>query len=52
MEVDRIGRVARFTLNRPEKRNALNAETCREMLEAFDRAQPLKQPGAPAKLQH
>lgn len=39
MEVDRIGRVARFTLNRPEKRNALNADTCRQMLEAFDRAE-------------
>jgi enoyl-CoA hydratase/carnithine racemase len=39
MEVDRIGRVARFTLNRPEKRNALNSDTCRELLAAFDHAE-------------
>jgi methylglutaconyl-CoA hydratase len=32
-------RVARVTLNRPEKRNALNMAVCRELIAAFDRAQ-------------
>jgi methylglutaconyl-CoA hydratase len=33
------GRVARICINRPEKRNALNLETCRQLLGAFDRAE-------------
>lgn len=32
------GRVQTITLNRPEKRNALNVELCRELLAAFDQA--------------
>jgi enoyl-CoA hydratase/carnithine racemase len=38
IEVRQEGRVCRVTLNRPEKRNALNVELCRELAEAFDRA--------------
>jgi enoyl-CoA hydratase/carnithine racemase len=32
-------RVCRVTLNRPEKRNALNTAVCRELIAAFDRAE-------------
>jgi enoyl-CoA hydratase/carnithine racemase len=39
IEVAVIDRVARFSINRPEKRNALNANTCRQLLDAFDRAE-------------
>lgn len=38
LEVSREDRVLRVTLNRPEKRNALTWELCRELLEAFTRA--------------
>jgi enoyl-CoA hydratase/carnithine racemase len=33
------GRVAQLTLNRPEKRNALNIAVCRELIAGFDRAE-------------
>jgi enoyl-CoA hydratase/carnithine racemase len=39
LEVNREGRVLRLTLNRPEKRNALNIELCTELANAFDEAQ-------------
>jgi enoyl-CoA hydratase/carnithine racemase len=39
IEVATIDRVARFSINRPEKRNALNANTCRQLLDAFGRAE-------------
>ena len=35
----RQGNVAVLTLARPEKRNALNANTCRQLLDAFSRAE-------------
>ncbi len=35
----REGRVFRITLNRPEKRNALNLELCRDLLAAFRQAE-------------
>jgi len=38
IEVAQQGRVLRITLNRPEKRNALNLDLCHELLEAFDGA--------------
>jgi enoyl-CoA hydratase/carnithine racemase len=40
IEVAIEGRVCRVTLNRPEKRNALNMAVCRELIAAFDRADP------------
>jgi len=33
------GRVAQLTLNRPEKRNALNIAVCRELIAGFERAE-------------
>lgn len=39
IETHIIERVARFSINRPEKRNALNSSTCRQLLDAFDRAE-------------
>jgi enoyl-CoA hydratase/carnithine racemase len=39
IEVATIDRVARFSINRPEKRNALNSNTCRQLLDAFGRAE-------------
>lgn len=39
IEIATIDRVARFSINRPEKRNALNSKTCRQLLEAFARAE-------------
>ncbi len=39
IETHIIGRVARFSINRPEKRNALNSTTCRALLNAFDQAE-------------
>jgi enoyl-CoA hydratase/carnithine racemase len=38
IEVRRDGQVLQVTLNRPEKRNALNTALCHELVEAFDRA--------------
>jgi enoyl-CoA hydratase/carnithine racemase len=38
LETSREGRVLRVTLNRPEKRNALNAELCRALVETFESA--------------
>jgi enoyl-CoA hydratase/carnithine racemase len=38
IEVKQEGRVLTITLNRPEKRNALNLKLCRDLTEAFDRA--------------
>jgi methylglutaconyl-CoA hydratase len=39
IEIATIGRVARFSINRPEKRNALNSDTCRQLLTAFGSAE-------------
>jgi enoyl-CoA hydratase/carnithine racemase len=38
VEVEPHGRVLRVILNRPEKRNALSADLCRELADALDRA--------------
>jgi enoyl-CoA hydratase/carnithine racemase len=38
IEILQDGRVCRITLNRPEKRNALNLQLCNQLIEAFDRA--------------
>ncbi len=38
LEYVTIGRVGRISINRAEKRNALNALMCREMIEAFEQA--------------
>jgi len=35
---NRQGRLLELTLNRPEKRNALNAELCRELVQALEQA--------------
>jgi len=40
------GRVAQLTLNRPEKRNALNIAVCRELISGFDRAEADRAVGA------
>ena len=37
--VERDQRVLHVTLNRPEKRNALNEELCKQLLDAFDEAE-------------
>jgi enoyl-CoA hydratase/carnithine racemase len=39
LEIRQENRVLRVTLNRPEKRNALNLQLCRELLGAFHRAE-------------
>lgn len=39
LQISLEGRVLRLTLNRPEKRNALNAELCRALVEAMSEAQ-------------
>src|SRR5579872_3693947 len=36
LQIEHHGRVLRLVLNRPEKRNALSAELCRDLLEALD----------------
>jgi enoyl-CoA hydratase/carnithine racemase len=38
LEATQHGRVLQITLNRPEKRNALNLQLCTELVEAFDLA--------------
>jgi enoyl-CoA hydratase/carnithine racemase len=38
VETHREGRILRVTLNRPEKRNALNLAFCNDLAEAFDKA--------------
>jgi enoyl-CoA hydratase/carnithine racemase len=38
IELERKERVLRVTLNRPEKRNALNVELCRDLIHAFEEA--------------
>jgi enoyl-CoA hydratase/carnithine racemase len=38
IQSDRTGRVAHIALNRPEKRNALNASLCSELVHAIDSA--------------
>jgi len=39
LDVNREGRVLRITINRPEKRNALDAETCQQLADAVDSVQ-------------
>ncbi|HEX8985485.1 MAG TPA: enoyl-CoA hydratase/isomerase family protein [Bryobacteraceae bacterium] len=39
LQSHRYGRVLRLTLNRPEKRNALSAELCRELVRAIEEAE-------------
>jgi enoyl-CoA hydratase/carnithine racemase len=39
LKVDRAGRLLRLELNRPEKRNALNAELCRSLVQNLDEAE-------------
>jgi enoyl-CoA hydratase/carnithine racemase len=46
IEVTRQGRVLTITLNRTEKRNALNLNLCRELTEAFDQADSDRAVGA------
>lgn len=46
IEATKDGRVLRITLNRPEKRNALNLELCTQLVEAFDNADGAKDVGA------
>lgn len=46
IETATLGRVARIAINRPEKRNALNSATCRDMLAALDRAEADPEIGA------
>lgn len=46
IELHQEWRVLRITLNRPEKRNALNLPLCRELLNAFERADADRSVGA------
>ncbi len=39
LQIERDGRVLRVTMNRPEKRNALNAALCQELIAAFSDAE-------------
>lgn len=39
LEINREGRVLRLTLNRAEKRNALNVDLCTQIADAFENAQ-------------
>ncbi len=39
LDINREGRVLRLTLNRPEKRNALDTETCLKLADAVEEAQ-------------
>ena len=46
IEVNQESRVRTITLNRPERRNALNLNLCRELTEAFDNADSDRSVGA------
>lgn len=46
IELERNGRVLRVTLNRPEKRNALNIQLCKELLRAFEEGDDSVEVGA------
>jgi len=46
IEKSQHGRVLQVTLNRPEKRNALNLAVCHELVDAFDRADTERSVGA------
>jgi enoyl-CoA hydratase/carnithine racemase len=46
IETAQVGRVLRITLNRPEKRNALNLALCEELVRAIDSADPDPNVGA------
>lgn len=46
IEVSQHGRVLRIALNRPEKRNALNAEACRVLVDTINKANRDAQVGA------
>jgi enoyl-CoA hydratase/carnithine racemase len=46
LETTREGRVIHLTLNRPEKRNALDASLCRELVEALQHAEGDESVGA------
>jgi enoyl-CoA hydratase/carnithine racemase len=46
LETSREGRVLRVALNRPEKRNALNAELCRALVETLESAFADREVGA------
>jgi enoyl-CoA hydratase/carnithine racemase len=48
LEIQRDGRLCKLALNRPEKRNALNIQLCRELVHALDAAE--KDPGIGAIL--
>jgi enoyl-CoA hydratase/carnithine racemase len=46
LQITRLGRVLRIALNRPEKRNALNTELCRELVAALQEASQDPETGA------
>ena len=46
LQLETHGRVLRLAMNRPEKRNALNADLCRELVDAVNRANKDPQIGA------
>jgi enoyl-CoA hydratase/carnithine racemase len=46
LQVRRQGRLLRLTLNRPEKRNALNAATCAALVQALEQANEASETGA------
>ena len=46
LECKQQGRVFRITLNRPDKRNALNMEICRALVDTFERANRDRSSGA------
>jgi len=46
LESSRQGRLLRLALNRPEKRNALSAQLCRELVQALENAERDPQTGA------
>ncbi|MBS1856324.1 MAG: enoyl-CoA hydratase/isomerase family protein [Acidobacteria bacterium] len=46
LEIVREGRVLHLVLNRPDKRNALNADLCRDLVDSLDAAHRDRQTGA------